>query len=184
ILFLFSVIVTEHFLCFSVFLQRISLQSSSGEFKEVEALFCKTMRNFDIVNIERIQNQSLWEAFQLDVPELRLFHGTDSKSVNTICHNNFDCRTHGMAYGKGSYFARDAKYSHDHTGDTDVRAMFISRVLVGDYTKGSFDYCQPPSKDGGDINLYDSCVDDVMDPTIFVVFEKHQIYPEYLIQYN
>ncbi|XP_035767435.1 protein mono-ADP-ribosyltransferase PARP12-like [Neolamprologus brichardi] len=252
---------------------QISLQSSSREFKEVEALFCKTMRGFDIVNIDRIQNQSLWEAFQLqknqmrtknqgrdvpelrlfhgidsksvntichnnfdcrthgmaygkgsyfardakcfdivnieriqnqslweafqlqknqmrtknqgrDVPELRLFHGIDSKSVNTICHNNFDCRTHGMAYGKGSYFARDAKYSHDFTGDADVRAMFISQVLVGDYTKGSFDYCQPPSKDGGDINFYDSCVDDVMDPAIFVVFEKHQIYPEYLIQYN
>ncbi|XP_063316527.1 protein mono-ADP-ribosyltransferase PARP12-like [Pelmatolapia mariae] len=175
---------------------QISLQSSSREFKEVEALFCKTMRDSDIVNIVRIQNKTLWEAFQLqknqmrtknrgrDVPELRLFHGIDSKSVNTICHNNFDCRTHGMAYGKGSYFARDAKHSHDFTGDTDVRAMFISRVLVGDYTKGSFDYCQPPSKDGGDINFYDSCVDDVMDPAIFVVFEKHQIYPEYLIQYN
>lgn len=52
----------------SVFLQQISLQSSSREFKEVEALFCKTMRGFDIINIERIQNQSLWAAFQLYVP--------------------------------------------------------------------------------------------------------------------
>lgn len=84
----------------------------------------------------------------------------------------------------GSYFARDARYSHNYTGDTDERAMFISRVLVGDFTIGSSDYRRPPSKDGGGINFYDSCVDDVMDPSIYVVFEKQQIYPEYLIQYK
>uniref|UniRef100_A0A3Q0RIQ6 Si:ch73-252i11.1 n=1 Tax=Amphilophus citrinellus TaxID=61819 RepID=A0A3Q0RIQ6_AMPCI len=178
---------------------RVSLQRSSAEFTEVEALFCKTMRGFDIVGIERIQNKALWEAFQLqknqmksktrggNVTEKQLFHGTDSRFVDAICHHNFDwriCGTHGTAFGKGSYFARDARYSHDYTGDTDVRAMFISRVLVGDYTRGSSDYVRPPSKDGGDINFYDSCVDDVMNPSIFVVFEKHQICPEYLLQYR
>uniref|UniRef100_A0A3P9CRG0 Poly [ADP-ribose] polymerase 12 n=1 Tax=Maylandia zebra TaxID=106582 RepID=A0A3P9CRG0_9CICH len=178
---------------------RISLQLSSEEFKEAEALFYKTMKDCDIINIERIQNKALWEAFQLQknqmksknrdgkVMEKKLFHGTDSKDVDAICHHNFDwriCGTHGTAYGKGSYFARDASYSHNYTGDTDVRAMFISRVLVGDFTIGSSDYRRPPSKDGGGINFYDSCVDDVMDPSIYVVFEKHQIYPEYLIKYK
>uniref|UniRef100_A0A3B4G1Q7 PARP catalytic domain-containing protein n=1 Tax=Pundamilia nyererei TaxID=303518 RepID=A0A3B4G1Q7_9CICH len=62
--------------------------------------------------------------------------------------------------------------------------MFISRVLVGDFTKGSSDYRRPPSKDGGGINFYDSCVNDVMDPSIFVVFEKQQIYPEKSSRYN
>ncbi|XP_030576443.1 protein mono-ADP-ribosyltransferase PARP12-like [Archocentrus centrarchus] len=177
----------------------VSLQRSSAEFKKVEALFCKTMRGFDIVGIQRIQNKALWEAFQLqknqmksktrcgNVTEKQLFHGTDSRFVDVICHHNFDwriCGTHGTAFGKGSYFAHDARYSHDYTGDTDVRAMFISRVLVGDYTRGSSNYVRPPSKDGGDINFYDSCVDDVMNPSIFVVFEKHQIYPEYLLQYR
>uniref|UniRef100_A0A3Q4N3Z7 Si:ch73-252i11.1 n=1 Tax=Neolamprologus brichardi TaxID=32507 RepID=A0A3Q4N3Z7_NEOBR len=178
---------------------RISLQRSSEEFKEAEALFYKTMKDCDITNIERIQNKDLWEKFQMqknqmktknkggNVTEEKLFHGTDSKFVDTICHHNFDwriCGTHGTAYGKGSYFARDARYSHNYTGDTDVRDMFISRVLVGDFTKGSSDYRRPPSKDGGGINFYDSCVNDVMNPSIYVVFEKQQIYPEYLIQYK
>ncbi|XP_023253159.1 adhesive plaque matrix protein-like, partial [Seriola lalandi dorsalis] len=83
-----------------------------------------------------------------------------------------------------SYFARDAKYSNSYTDDSDVKSMFIARVLVGDFTKGSTDYRRPPSKDGGDVNFYDSCVDNVIDPSIFVVFEKHQIYPEYLLQYK
>lgn len=47
-----------------MFFQRVSLQHSSDEFKEIEALFCKTMRGFDIVKIERIQNKALWEVFQ------------------------------------------------------------------------------------------------------------------------
>ncbi|XP_038550565.1 protein mono-ADP-ribosyltransferase PARP12-like, partial [Micropterus salmoides] len=179
--------------------KRVSLLRSSDEFKEIEALFCKTMRGFDILSIERIQNKALWEVFQWqknqmknnnggrNVTEKKLFHGTDSKHVDVICHTNFDwriCGTHGTAFGKGSYFARDAKYSHSYTGDSDVKSMFISRLLVGDYTRGSSDYRRPPSKDGGDINFFDSCVDDVINPSIFVVFEKHQIYPEYLLQYK
>lgn len=89
-----------------------------------------------------------------------------------------------MCPNVGSYFAVDAKYSHNYTSDTDVRSMFVVRVLVGEYTKGSQDYRRPPSKDGGDINFYDSCVDNVHNPSIYVVFDKPQIYPEYLLQYQ
>lgn len=84
----------------------------------------------------------------------------------------------------GSYFARDAKYSHSYTSQSGVKCMFVSRILVGDYTRGSSSYLRPPSKDGGDTLFYDSCVDSVSSPSIFVVFEKHQIYPEYLIKYD
>ncbi|XP_071371281.1 protein mono-ADP-ribosyltransferase PARP12-like [Centroberyx affinis] len=179
--------------------KRVSLQSSSVEYQEIEGLFCNTMRGFDIVQIERIQNKALWEVFEWqkdrmknnnsgrNVMERKLFHGTDSKHVDAICVDNFDwriCGTHGTSFGKGSYFARDAKYSHRYTGQSDVRSMFISRVLVGDFTRGSSNYLRPPSKDSGDTRFYDSCVDNIRDPSIFVVFEKHQIYPEYLLQYK
>lgn len=62
--------------------------------------------------------------------------------------------------------------------------MFVARVLVGSYTKGAPSYLKPPSKDGRNKTSYDSCVDSVVDPSIFVVFDKPQIYPEYLIQYT
>ncbi|XP_029016918.1 protein mono-ADP-ribosyltransferase PARP12 [Betta splendens] len=179
--------------------KRISLQRTSDEFKEIEALFFKTMIDFDVVKIERIQNKSLWEIFQWQknqmkinnngrvVTEKKLFHGTNSKNVDAICSTNFDwriCGTHGTAFGKGSYFARDAKYSHSYTDDSDVKSMFVSRVLVGDFTKGSSELCRAPSKDGGDVNFFHSCVDNVQNPSIYVVFEKPQIYPEYLLQYK
>lgn len=78
----------------------------------------------------------------------------------------------------------DAKYSHYYTSDSDVRSMFVVRLLVGKYTQGSPEYRRPPSKDGGDINFYDSCVDNVHQPSIYVVFDKPQIYPEYLLEYR
>uniref|UniRef100_A0A672LER8 Poly [ADP-ribose] polymerase 12-like n=1 Tax=Sinocyclocheilus grahami TaxID=75366 RepID=A0A672LER8_SINGR len=177
----------------------VSLQSTSAEHIKIKELFSRTMFGFRILKIQRIQNKALWEVYQWqkdfmkknnggrDVTEKQLFHGTDSTHLDAICHNNFDwriCGTHGTAYGKGSYFARDAKYSHGYTKDSGTRSMFVCRILVGSYTKGESSYLRPPSKDGGDTVFYDSCVNDVFDPSIFVVFEKHQIYPEYLIEYR
>lgn len=64
--------------------------------------------------------------------------------------------------------------------------MFLCRVLVGDFTVGSSDLCRPPTKagGGGGVKFYDSCVDDIRDPSVFVVFEKQQVYPEFLLQYS
>ncbi|XP_038156248.1 protein mono-ADP-ribosyltransferase PARP12 [Cyprinodon tularosa] len=178
---------------------KVSIPQTSDEFKRLQTLFSTTMRGFDIIKIERIQNKALWELFQWqknkmktnnggqEVVEKQLFHGTNPEYVEAICHNNFEwrlCGVNGTAYGKGSYFARDAKYSHSYTGNSDVRTMFVARVLVGSYTKGDSNYKLPPSKDGGVHNLYDSCVNDVTDPSIFVVFKENQIYPEYLLQYK
>uniref|UniRef100_A0A4W5Q9V1 Si:ch73-252i11.1 n=1 Tax=Hucho hucho TaxID=62062 RepID=A0A4W5Q9V1_9TELE len=179
--------------------KRIDLPCSSVEFKEIQGLFQNTMRGFSIHQIERIQNKALWEVFQWqrdlmkknnrgrNVTEKQLFHGTGSKYLDAICLNNFDwriCGLNGTSYGKGSYFARDAKYSNSYTGQLNTRSMFVCRVLAGDYIKGHSSYLRPPSKDGGDTIFYDSCVDDVSNPSIFVVFEKHQVYPEYLVHYG
>lgn len=62
--------------------------------------------------------------------------------------------------------------------------MFLARLLVGEYTEGSPDYVRPPHKDKGGMSLFDSCVDNVANPSIYVIFERQQIYPEYLLQYQ
>ncbi|MBN3299318.1 PAR12 polymerase, partial [Amia calva] len=122
-----------------------------------------------------------------DVKEKLLFHGTQKSNVEAICNQNFDwriCGIHGTAYGKGTYFATDASYSHTYSAsESDRRLMFVARVLVGEITGGKASYLRPPSKDDGK-TFYDSCVNNVSHPTVFVVFEKHQIYPEYIIEYS
>ncbi|CAL8405328.1 unnamed protein product [Arctogadus glacialis] len=180
--------------------KKVLLQDSTEEYKEVETLFRQTMTAFDIVKIERIQNKCLWDQFQLqreqmkmknggrNVAERKLFHGTDPKFINAICCSNFDwriCGTHGTVYGNGSYFARDASYSHNFTRNAStVRSMFVSRVLVGHHTLGAAGYVRPPSKDGGDTLFYDSCANDIHSPSNFVVFDRPQIYPEFLLTYE
>lgn len=125
------------------------------------------------------------------VNEKRLFHGTSPDAVEAICKQNFDWRLHGKnatKYGEGSYFAVNASYSHAYAKRDagSSQFMFLSLVLVGSYTTGHSSYRRPPSKVPSDpaSDLYDSCVDNLPNPTIFVVFDTDQFYPQYIIQYS
>ncbi|KFW09968.1 Poly [ADP-ribose] polymerase 12, partial [Eurypyga helias] len=122
------------------------------------------------------------------VDERLLFHGTSPAHMSAICEQNFDwriCGTHGTMYGKGSYFARDASYSHRFCSSSGGRySMFVAHVLVGDFVQGNPEYLRPPPRASHSNRLYDSCVDDPKDPSIFVIFEKHQIYPAYILEYG
>lgn len=61
--------------------------------------------------------------------------------------------------------------------------MFFALVLVGEFAKGSSTFLRPPQKTQ-QAGFYDSCVDNTSNPAIFVIFEKYQIYPEYIIEYS
>ncbi|XP_059672259.1 zinc finger CCCH-type antiviral protein 1 [Gavia stellata] len=178
----------------------VEISNTTSEYNKIKQLFRQTMRSYNVLKIQRIQNPSLWKVFQWqkeqmkrenggkEVNERFLFHGTMSSSVEAICVHNFDwriCGSNGTNYGKGSYFARDASYSHAYSQSAvKTNIMFVARVLVGDSIKGNATYVRPPTKAADGLRFYDSCVDDELNPSIFVVFEKHQIYPEYIIEYK
>ncbi|KAI3371544.1 hypothetical protein L3Q82_024132 [Scortum barcoo] len=174
--------------------------SKSAEYNNIETLFKRTMPHSSIKKIQRIQNPSLWRVFQWQKEQMQqrnggkpvnqqyLFHGTDKSLIEAICEQNFDwrmCGVHGTAYGRGSYFARDASYSDRYASvkTSQTKTMFVALVLVGEYTRGSSSYVRPPPK-GNTRTFYDSCVNHESDPSIFVIFEKQQIYPEYVIEYS
>ena len=95
----------------------------------------------------------------------------------------------GVLYGNVVYFARDASYSLSYSLDqcSGSRAkMFIANVLVGSYTLGQKGRKAPPSRNDPSNSglLYDSVVDNQGNPTIFVIFQDNQCYPEYLITLN
>lgn len=174
----------------------IELDSSSEEYNKVKGDFQRTMPKTHIKRICRIQNPSLWELYQWQKEQMQksnggktderfLFHGTSKKHIDAICHQNFDwriCGLNGTVYGKGSYFARDASYSDAYCREGSCsKTMFQARVLVGEFTVGRSSYVRPPLKDNQ--NFYDSCVNSSSNPSIFVIFEKQQVYPEYLIEY-
>ncbi|XP_071392472.1 protein mono-ADP-ribosyltransferase PARP11-like isoform X1 [Centroberyx affinis] len=166
-----------------------------------------------IVSISRIQNLDLWELYcrkkkQLmriqgvkEINERRIFHGTQISNVHNICTYNFDFRlpsANGHVFGKGTYFARHASYADNYSKwSTDPlplyggasqaaqgqqsKIIFLARVMIGKSKMGHKEFQKPDHETS--TNNHDSCVDNIKDPKIFVIFDPNQIYPEYLIQY-
>uniref|UniRef100_A0A3P9DRI3 Poly [ADP-ribose] polymerase n=2 Tax=Maylandia zebra TaxID=106582 RepID=A0A3P9DRI3_9CICH len=174
---------------------------ASNEYNDVEKELTKTGLNLNIISIERVQNPSLWQNYQImkkqmEVKnkhtnnELLLFHGTTHTSIHLINKQGFNRSYAGKnaaMYGNGSYFAADPCYSAGNYATPDTsghKRMYQARVLVGDYTQGQKGMITPPPKSGSASDLYDSVTDDATYPTMFVVFNDIQAYPEYLITFT
>lgn len=93
-----------------------------------------------------------------------------------------------MCFGNGTYFAVNADYSAQPTYSkpkpNGERCMYLCRVLTGDFTVGKSGMIAPPAKGPGLIQLYDSVVDRVANPNMFIVFHDSQACPEYLITFK
>ena len=63
--------------------------------------------------------------------------------------------------------------------------VFLHQVAVGDFILRDSSVVHPPPKDPSRPfdEFYDSCVDDVINPSIFVTFDRCQSYPEYIVEY-
>jgi hypothetical protein len=171
---------------------------------------CGPRHQFEIVSIERVQNAALHEQYQVrraamlaphteggDAPVVEryvqryerkwLFHGTSRCTSLKIAEQGFNRSFAGSAnatrYGKGVYFARDAQYSLDTRyaqPDADgCRRLCLCRVLCGEYCKGGQDIVAPRPRNS--FQLFDSTVDDVANPSIYVIYHDAAAYPDYLV---
>uniref|UniRef100_A0A8D0HJV2 Poly [ADP-ribose] polymerase n=1 Tax=Sphenodon punctatus TaxID=8508 RepID=A0A8D0HJV2_SPHPU len=175
-------------------------------YRLIYGLFHKSMpeSKYRITSISRIQNPFLWDKYRRKQSymarkmsadqrlrnERHLFHGTTAASVDAICKHNLDPRLsgkHAAAYGQGSYFARRASYSHRYapTGEGGLRCLFLAKVMVGKSALGDPSLRRPPPLEPSSptSDLYDSCVDSLTDPQIYVVFDSDQCYPYFLVHY-
>ncbi|KAI2504935.1 platelet-activating factor acetyltransferase [Fragilaria crotonensis] len=174
----------------------------------------KRRRFIIVTNVERIQNLPLWQSYavmrqiiltrDIDTPHHRinnlnltdierkcLFHGTCSDVVPKIVTQGFNrafAGRHAVRYGKGVYFARDASYSSNETfsaPDSDgIQRMFLCRAIVGDWCQGVEGQLTPDAKPHNALELFDSTVDDVSNPSIFVIYHDAQSFPAYLISFR
>jgi len=88
-------------------------------------------------------------------------------------------------YGNGVYFARDSSYSSSPeyaTPDAGVQCMFLCRVVVGEYCKGVSDVTVPAARISN--SLFDTTVDDMANPSIYVTYHDAQAYPKYLVRFR
>lgn len=63
-----------------------------------------------------------------------------------------------------------------------MQYLYCVRAAVGEYTIGTSDMIVPRRKTENE--AYDSTVDNVTTPTVFVLFNEHRNYPEYLITFQ
>ncbi|XP_070841491.1 protein mono-ADP-ribosyltransferase PARP10 [Chaetodon trifascialis] len=180
------------------------VDEESDEFQNVVKSFYETIHEYHskirIIQVEKIMNRLLYNQYKLKkasvlqratYPEVErtLYHGTSETSVKEICVHGFNrsfCGKNATVYGQGVYFAVNSALSvHDQYSPPNAdghKFIFVSKVLTGDYTKGCHSMKAAPLKETGDIPLrYDSVTDDITKPTMFVIFNDTQAFPEYLI---
>ncbi|XP_051540548.1 protein mono-ADP-ribosyltransferase PARP14-like isoform X2 [Myxocyprinus asiaticus] len=179
----------------------VQLAARSQEYADVEKAFKRTGLTFNIITIERVQNSTLWKNYMIKKEELEdknqhknnekhLFHSTDPDKTDQINHHGFNrsyAGMHGAMYGKGSYFAVDPSYSAQGYPKPDAkghRCMYLARVLVGDFTQGKQGLVIPPAKSSNGVDLYNSVTDNQNNPSMFVIFNDVQAYPEFLITFQ
>ena len=104
-----------------------------------------------------------------------LFHGCGPDVVDKILQQGFNrsfCGKNATFYGKGVYF-RDASYStfplYSPADGRGLQTIFAVRVVVGAWSKGVKDALTPDVRDARRNLLYDTTVDNMADPSIFVI---------------
>uniref|UniRef100_A0A8C3R8Q2 Poly [ADP-ribose] polymerase n=1 Tax=Cyanoderma ruficeps TaxID=181631 RepID=A0A8C3R8Q2_9PASS len=181
----------------------VKLKPSHPEYTAVEKMFRTTCPDFTIEKIERIQNRILWQTYQLRKKfickknknqnnEKLLFHGTAASSLRLINSTGFDrgyAGKNAAAFGNGTYFALEARYSAQNTYSipdaNGKKHMYLARVLTGQFCAGKQGLKAPPPKNSADpTDLYDSVVNDESHPAVFVIFNDNQAYPQYLITFK
>uniref|UniRef100_A0A3Q2CPZ0 Poly [ADP-ribose] polymerase n=1 Tax=Cyprinodon variegatus TaxID=28743 RepID=A0A3Q2CPZ0_CYPVA len=176
-----------------IIVKRVPLTAGSQEYKDVVAELTNHGLALNIIQIERIQNTTLWQSYQLQKKlmevknkhtnnEKLLYHGTGATSIDLINSKGFNrsyAGAHGAMYGNGSYFAVDPAYSARGYAKPDNlghKRMYQARVLIGDYTRGKSGLIAPPAKSGTGADLYDSVTDNANNPSMFIIFHDTQIH--------
>eukprot|EP00940_MAST-03C_sp_MAST-3C-sp2_P003490 g3490.t1 len=121
--------------------------------------------------------------------EAWLWHGTAEENLSKICVNGFD-RSFGKVamYGHGVYFARDSGYSavprYSKPNADGLQRMLLCRVLVCEACVGQQSYTAPRPKPFPRMHEnYESFVDDLRAPSVFVSTRDFQAYPEFLVTF-
>jgi len=145
---------------------------------------CKSRKNvFDA--LLRAKTVELADS-HIDRVERRLFHGTRCQSAILIGKNGFNRDFNRRSrFGKGTYFSSmastAAKYC-DSDPSQRTKVMLFCRVIVGEYCVGHNGHHTPTKEDGK--TEYDSMVDRMRSPTVFVIPRDYHAIPTHYITFR
>jgi HEPN domain-containing protein len=188
-----------------------TVSRNSAEFIRIAKLFHGTLPGVQIHCIERIQNKELWDKYKeqrrkierdvdlRDTSEKMLFHGTRGTPPEMIygSETGFDMRfSRNGLWGYGNYFAVNAQYSLNYAynkGNNQLQ-MFVARVSPGaskSHGHQPVPYVVPPERETTGLHLpgqvrrrYNSVNAFTNGSEIYITYEHHLAYPEYLITFQ
>ena len=111
------------------------------------------------------------------------FGGTSAASASSSSGFSFGSSgaSSGTNFGPGANLTGSMDSGNDACGSF----MFVGRVLVGRVCRGTPDMRRPPSSENEkEQRMCHTAVNSVHKPSIYVVFDSSQCYPEYLIEYK
>lgn len=176
----------------------------TGEYKEIFEKLNHTIKSEGIFgsrieSVEKVNNSYLKRAFKLRLEMIernnadfcqiynkKVWHGTKKEFVENIIRENFDWRLYGKSngkvFGEGVYFTPEPKYAIDYaTPDCDgKRYLIISSIIVGFMTVGHKNMEKPPVNPVTNIP-YDTSVNNLVSPSIYVKYNKQEYCPEYIV---
>ena len=164
---------------------------SDKRYNVIEDGIRKSYPNSCILWIEEIINNELEAEYQKQkvaietkrgkpCKELELYHGTKEEAAHNIIREGFDPeRNYRAAYGKGSYFAKNASYSRDYAppASDQISFMLICSVLVGEI--GVYGSMKPI-----DTKLHDNSTDNTKNPSIYVTPYAAGAIPRFLVAFH
>lgn len=165
------------------------VEMSEKLYEEISAKVRASYPNSCIVWIEENVNPALLAAFEKqretvaaacgDAKVIQGFHGTREENITVISEGGFDPAYNKVsAYGKGTYFARNAAYSFSymHPGKEHISYMFLCDVILGKSHQGMTNQEIPAG--------YDSFVDSLVNPSIYVTPYRYGAFPKYIIAFH
>ena len=156
------------------------------QYDELCSLMRESYPKACILWIDEVCNSSLQARFNERLKStlkgskvLQLFHGTKEANIKPIIENGFEASYNvTSAYGKGTYFATKANYSKSYATDSNdqISFMLICDVIVGNVCRGSSNLVVDQSK-------YECAVDNLTNPSIYVVPNNDASYPRFQIAF-
>ncbi|KAM6463739.1 protein mono-ADP-ribosyltransferase PARP9 [Liasis olivaceus] len=173
------------------------IESYLQEFKDKEKQLEKA--GLRVLKIEKIYNPLLESTFQRIKRKIegrntgmpvchKLYHHVPAQYCSLVCKTGFQktySSSQDQKYGAGIYFKKNPRKLIADTREKcemdHLICVFEAEVVTGSYTRGNRSYVAPPLINASSMKLYDSVVDDIHNPEIFVIFNREQALPLYLL---